>query len=542
MEEEIHEVVVVGSGLTGAQACQTLVEAGMNVVLLDAGIKQPEKFKNRYPDQSFSKLRKSNDNQKNLFLGDEFEGIPWGELKTGAQITPGRKYVMEGVEKWLSVLSKTFFPMESLAFGGLGNAWGAGCYMFSEREFAEMGYKRDDFVSAYQKVADRIGVTEATLDAKTYANHGLQDLMPSVMPEKKMKLVEERYKRVQTKLNASGIFLGRPSMAITTEPKDDRKAYAYNDMEFWHDNGESVYRPWITFNQLAKAQNFKSITGKIVLTFKEEEKLVSIRVKDLNTGKAEVVKTRKLILCSGVLGTARIVLRSVEGQHKLPVLCNPYTYVPMLHLKSLGVKTEEKKSGMCQTIMFHDPNKNDFDTSIAAMYTYRSLMLFRLIKETPLNFADARTFMQYLAPAIVIAGIHHSEKNGPDKWLQLMDDPTSPTKDVLKVEYVLSEEEERKVLQHEKALFKAFKKLGCVPLKKVNPGHGASIHYAGTLPLSADVRPLHTSYSGKLNGFQNIFIGDGSSFSFLPAKGVSFTLMANAHRVASNLVKEMKNT
>ncbi len=37
---------------------------------------------------------------------------------------------------------------------------------------------------------------------------------------------------------------------------------------------------------------------------------------------------------------------------------------------------------------------------------------------------------------------------------------------------------------------------------------------------------------GRLHGTANVWVADGSGFRFLPAKGVTLTLMANAHRVA----------
>lgn len=61
---------------------------------------------------------------------------------------------------------------------------------------------------------------------------------------------------------------------------------------------------------------------------------------------------------------------------------------------------------------------------------------------------------------------------------------------------------------------------------------GASVHYAGTLPMST-TRGTHTlSRVCSSNYFENLFVIDGSGFPFLPAKNLTFTLMANAVRVA----------
>jgi hypothetical protein len=86
--------------------------------------------------------------------------------------------------------------------------------------------------------------------------------------------------------------------------------------------------------------------------------------------------------------------------------------------------------------------------------------------------------------------------------------------------------------EREKAVRAAFMKIGCYPLRRIQPGHGGSIHYAGSLPFSADEMPGSTHPSGRLHGTRSVFVADGSGFTYLPAKGITLTLMANAHRTA----------
>jgi choline dehydrogenase-like flavoprotein len=62
---------------------------------------------------------------------------------------------------------------------------------------------------------------------------------------------------------------------------------------------------------------------------------------------------------------------------------------------------------------------------------------------------------------------------------------------------------------------------------------GASVHYSGTLPISAAGGPLTVTDRCQSNDFDNLFIVDGSVFPSLPSKNLTFTLMANATRVAT---------
>ena len=530
--DRIYEYVVVGTGLSGAQAVETLLDAGREVLLLDVGYRNESKV--TFPDDDFISIRQNRNDQTKLFLGENYEGIPWEKIKTGAQLTPGRKYLTKGLDYWLGMASDSFFPYETLSYGGLGNAWGAGCYMFSEKEFQKIGIDRKLFLNSYQKVADRVGITKPDADGEAYSITELNGLLPSVNPEQSIRSIYDKYRIEKKKLNEEGFFASTPSVAITTVDRDDRKAFQYEDMEFWHDNSKSVYRPWIAFDKLLKHPQLTGIFGKLVTSFEEKEGYTEVYCIDVESKEKTSFKCKKLVLCSGVLGTARIVLRSLAPEARLPILCNPYAYVPMINWRRLGKIPEQKKNGMGQLVLYYDRLKDNSDVSMAALFTYRSLLLFRLVKETPLNFADGRLLQQYLMPAIVIAGIHHSEQYSDKKYIELHKDENSPTGDKLFAEYILTDEEEKAVKTKEKAYFKTLRGLGCIPISRLNPGNGSSIHYAGSLPFSDTDKPLTTAMDGRLHGTRSVFIADGSSFRFLPAKGISFTLMANAERVAAN--------
>jgi hypothetical protein len=72
-----------------------------------------------------------------------------------------------------------------------------------------------------------------------------------------------------------------------------------------------------------------------------------------------------------------------------------------------------------------------------------------------------------------------------------------------------------------------------MPLSVIDPAPGASIHYAGTLAANQPSdNPAGTSPDGRLNLSRSVYVADSSPWTFLPAKGLTLTLMANARRVA----------
>ena len=71
---------------------------------------------------------------------------------------------------------------------------------------------------------------------------------------------------------------------------------------------------------------------------------------------------------------------------------------------------------------------------------------------------------------------------------------------------------------------------------------GSSVHYAGTLPMRHSPRTKYAcDRHGKLYGTQNVFVADAACFPALPAKNMSFTMMANAMRMADYVAAELKS-
>jgi choline dehydrogenase-like flavoprotein len=195
----------------------------------------------------------------------------------------------------------------------------------------------------------------------------------------------------------------------------------------------------------------------------------------------------------------------------------------------------EHNNSLTQLAIVHDPDFRQRDIAVGTIFSYRSLLLFRLLREVPLGVRDARALLQYLLSGFLIAGFDHPQAYSDGKRLWLESDATSPTADRLAIDYALTGDE---LLGHdarEGAFMGVLRSLGAWPIKRVHPPLGSSIHYAGTLPVTERDAPFSLSASGRLHGTRNVFVADGSGFTFLPAKGVTLSLMANAHRVAAGL-------
>ncbi len=525
------DCIVVGSGASGAMAAQTLIEAGARVAMLDAGIRD-DRYASLIPHQTFVEIRRTDPGQYRYLLGERFESAAFGRVGAGAQLTPPRRYIVERTGELLALASGSFAPLESLAFGGLAAGWGLMCGLYAPAELERASLPQAPMRDAYQIVADRIGICGADDDARRFTVGDLARIQPPPPLDPTAALLAERYRSRRDAVNARGYVLGRPALALLTQPKDDRAATSLRDMEFYSDDG-AAWRPATTIARLMVHPNFAYHGGALVARFDETADGITIDALDLRDGTPRRYSCRRLVLAAGVLGSARIVLRSNGADARLPLLCNDYTYVPSLVPGRLGRSMPEHAQSLTQLALFHQ--RASADIAVGTIFSYRSLLLFRLLREMPLGVRDARTLMQYLLSGFIIAGFDHPQDRTEGKHVWREPDSSSPTGDRLAIAYELTEAERRDHRARERGFASVLRTLGAWPLRRVHPPLGSSLHYAGTLPFAQDERPFTLAPDGRLHGARNVFVADASGFTFLPAKPVTLSLMANAHRVAAGI-------
>jgi hypothetical protein len=508
--------------------------------MLDVGI-QSDASTQLPAGKNFYELRKDDAEQYKYTIGTQGQGIAWGVLAKGAQVTPPRRHMMAKVDDLIPMTSHSFSPLESLGYGGLGIGWGLQCWEYSDEDLLKTGLEPSSMRNAYNIVASRIGISASKDAAAAYTIGSLNHYQPSLKTDRNHQYIQDRYLYKLKKFHKKGVRVGRTPLALLSKPLGDRKAYRYLETDFYSDADKSAWRPWITVDTLKTRKNFNYVGNVLVTSFEENDDIITVHAINATTYEPLQFHCKNLLLASGALGSARIALRSQAGiGAKTPLLSNPHTYIPSLQPKFLGKGYEAKKLALGQVSYFIDPIGNDAGLSVASSYSYQSLMLFRIIAQMPFNFSDGRILSKFLTPAIVIAIAQHPDSQSEHKYLQLIADPSSPTGDKIEAHYTLSKEDEDLWNKREKSYMSLLRQLGTFPLKKVKMSHGSGIHYAGTLPFSKESKPLHLNANGKLHATKHVYVADSSGFNYLPAKGLTFTLMANAHIVAEYALRDNK--
>jgi len=532
------DVVVVGSGPAGAMAAAELVARGLRVTLVDYGDDDPA-MRARVPDMPFSQFRREDPAQRGYLLGDRLEGVPRSGVRVGAQLTPPRQFASRAAESLLPVRSEDFHPMQSLALGGLGAAWGTACFTYSVEECRRIGLDAAALATQYPSVIEEAGISGPGDDPnRGYWWEGAPECQPPLELDTNSANILAAYQRDVPRWLRRGFALGRIPLAINSRPHHGRDANPYFDTDFYGDVRRSAYRPRYTIERLQREPNFRYVPGCLALNFREDPHGVGLDC--VQGGERVVFRARRLVLCAGAFNTARLALASLALDDRVTtLLSSAYVYFPTLNLRMLGRPSADRRHSMAQLTALYGTFAQPERTCSLQLYSYRSLLLFKLIKEMPLAPWAGLLLSRAIVDALAIFGVFFPDENGPAKTLRLGASTTSPVPDI-HIAYSRPPAQQAIQAELEAGLRRCFWRLGCVPLGRVDPGQAGSIHYAGTIPQVNPVNPrFHTRADGRLGGCERVFIGDNSSWNWLPCKGPTFTAMAGARLVAGHVAASL---
>jgi choline dehydrogenase-like flavoprotein len=537
----MFDILIIGSGPSGSHAAQQAVTSGRKVALLDIGYSD-RRFDEMIPAKPFSEIRRSDENQRKYFLGDDpAESLRYQDRR-GAHLTPARQHMIRNQDRLFPLLSDTFAPLQSTGLGGLGISWGANCFALEDFELDRIGIPASELRPYYDDVAREVGLSGRTDDSLTplIANLDRSLIQPPLPLDSNAETILRRYDRSRAWYESRGFYLGQSLLAVLSKPQHDRLANAQNDMDFWADVGRSVYRPRFTLERVAGASNFTHLTGFLVSRFGEDRAGVTVECQNVQTGAGTLFSSRKLLLAAGAINSARLALASLHAYGvRLPILCNPNHWIAAINLSMLGRAARDRRHSLSQLTILMKAEHDGPDYVLAQVYSYRSLLMFRLLKDIPLPVRPGLLFLRLIATAFTCVNVHFPDWPSPDRWIQLNE---SGSGSVLQASCLFSDSEQEWLHTNEKRLLRSLVRLRCIPLQVAKPIHGASIHYAGTLPYAPDAeerRPFTTGADGRLAGTANVYVADGSTWRYMPAKGLTLTLMANARRVANQALRDL---
>jgi choline dehydrogenase-like flavoprotein len=502
-----------------------MLDAGMRVLLLDGG-----KEREFAPSAgAYHDIRRNDPEQWRLFLGRDLEALRPAGPPSPKFDAPGSRFAFESDPAVQQVEGRGFAAVLSLARGGLSTIWGAGLATYGEDELSEFPLDPADLAPSYEAVARRIGVTGFADDDLGGDLDGQLPTLGPVRLAENARRITERYARRRATVRALGVHVGRPRIALLTEPQGERGACTYCDRCVWGCSEEAIY---------SAAHDLPALQSYAGLDYRPGHVVDSIapaaggyRVVATSPEGRREFHAKRLFLAAGALVTTRLVLE-MQGRfdESVPVVGVPGLGFALCLPERIGAAVAEREFSMGHVSFAVEGDRaRPADGAYGTLFPASGMPASMVIERMPLTRPGAVRLFRWLQPALLLGNCflpgRYSRstarlEKGPDGRRRLV------------VLGGFADELDARLARVRSQLTRAFRKLGAwaIPGSFSPIGPGEAVRYSGTLPMRASPGPGEVDPYGELHGSPGLHVVDLSAFPAMPAKHHTMTLMALADR------------
>lgn len=524
----IYDVIIVGSGPSGVAAALGFAENDIVPIMLDVGHETPNV---EPPDINFYDYRKTHDSF-NIMIGEKYEALEHVlNKKTSSPkvSSPYMQFVTRDAEK-LSPLDGNSSVVQSFAMGGLANAWGAALYRCVDDDLVNLPISAADMSPYYDKLTQEIGISGDDDDLAPFFGSTENLLRPIALSQKTSKLLSA-YQKNKAKFNTEGIFMGRARLGVLTKNYDNRSACDYHSNEMWFPDLPYIYTPSFTLKKLIREKKVIYQKSVHVKSWSRDHEAIIVHAKDTSADTSLSFRCKKLLLAAGTINSSKIVLQSKgDFETKLTLKDNSLVQVPLIFPFFIGSALEKEALSLANlNVVF---NWNEFNLRLqGSIIELTSPARSVFYDKLPLSARDNLTFIRLFLPSLLVLFLYLPSRKENEGYIKLKRD------NMLEV-YNPHGKVDKRIL---KRVIRTFIRMGVLTHSLFIEPPEHAIHYGGTLPMVVKPdRDYQSSTLGEIYGEPGVHVVDGSLLSYIPAKNLSFTLMANAMRIADHISKRMK--
>jgi choline dehydrogenase-like flavoprotein len=534
------KILVIGSGATGVHFALSALRKNHAVTIIDVGVQRPP---TPLPDVNFDGLKQHLDNPVHFFLGESFEAVvlPESHFREYYNLPASKDYVFETPEHF-RYETYGLHPLVSFATGGLAEAWTGGCYPLTDTELGSFPFAYRDLEPYYGEIARRIGIGGGEDDLAEYFPHHEHLLAPVALDESS-EILLARYERRRNVLTAKhNIRMGRSRQAVLATGVSGRDGCRYCGRCLWGCPNGALYSPAFTLRDCGAHANFSYRRGYFASHFH----IVSGSLIDhlvaypVAGGDPETFRADAFVLACGTLSTSNLFLRSIyksagEIIRLTGLTDNRQVLVPFLNLGMLG---HSYKPDCYQYHQLAIGMLSESGQYVHGQITpLKTATVHPIIQNLPLDLKAAISIFSNFRSSLGILNLSFCDHRREENYLTLKDTSSTDQQErwpELTIHYVPPVHEKIVIASTLAKVRHFFLQLGApiLPgLTRLRP-MGSSVHYSGTLPMTREKRSWCVSENCQSYDIQNLFVIDGAAMPHLPAKNLTFTLMANAARVA----------
>lgn len=522
--------IVIGSGPAAIAAAKGIVAQGHRVTILDVGTRLDQKHQDAVDRMSAKDPEDWNPEDLATITGNR---VATKEAIHSKQVY-GSAFTFDQRDSAVDVrwAEQSGFN-HSLARGGLSNVWGSAMLPYAQADIADWPIRLTDLEPHYRAVMDFVPCTNGTA--------ALEALLPSYSSQKNsIKLSEqaasmlEDLDRCSRDLKANGILHGPARLAIRASGSDQHRECQYCALCLSGCPFGLIYSSAHTLQELIEAGKITYHADQFIETVNSTDDKATVTGRNLTTGQPFSMQAGRVFIGAGVLPTAKIVLGSLQ-LFEVPVklLDSQYFIYPLLRMKGAANVEQERMHTTSQ--LFVELSDKTISRHLVHLQIYGySTFLHSELKRTFLKWPlRVRAFRRwFLARLMVAQGFIHSHDSGA---VQLVLKKDAASKSHLAATAQPSKHALATVLKVGWKLTKNAFSLRTLPLLPglQFPKPGSGYHSGGTFPMRENPGQLESDILGRLPAWDRIHIVDSSIFPSIPATSITMSIMANAHRIAT---------
>ena len=512
---------VIGSGPAGVACASALLQRGARVVLLDAGIALEKSRGDLVAQMSVRSPKDWSDAQLKSFKA----GMTAGAKGIPLKLAYGSDYPYREAETHLPADYRGVALRPSLGRGGFSAVWGAAMMAYSAKDTADWPVRSGDLTEHYSAVAKLTGLSAVRDD--------LGKIFPAACGADRRAGLEpaggnfpSRLEKNRAALHAAGIHFGQARVAVKAGPA----GCVYCGLCMYGCPYGYIYNSEQTVRELQKNPGFTYRPDAIVTRVRETEGQAVIAGYQRTSREPFEFSARRVYLATGVVATAKIVLASLN-LHDRPVRLkdSQYYLFPLLLARSGGDVQHEPLHTLSQLFVEIFDERVTPRSVHLQIYSYNDLV-GQAVRQA---FGPAAGGLEWFARALekrllIVQGYLHSDHSSQIAVTLKKGDP-----DRLQLQAELNPEVRPAIRRVLRKLMRHARQSGAWPLTPMlqvaEPGRG--FHSGGSFPMRKNPGELETDTLGRLPGWRCIHLVDASVLPDIPATQITFSVMANAHRI-----------
>ena len=522
-------IFVIGSGPAAAACVTALASRGVKAIVLDAGIDlEPEVQKN------IATYRETGDKQAldalKSGMNADAKGIP-------LKLSFGSDFPYREASERLLISENNSGALPSFALGGLSNVWGAAMLPYRDVDIPDWPIRASELSPHYRAVTKLTNMSASSIGTMDEVFPSFLETSASLDLSSQGGELWKDLERSADRLQRRGILYGRGRVAVKTTSATS-KGCDYKGLCMYGCSDGHIYNSRDTIRQLEREGQLEYRSNVVVKKIVETAQGVEIECSDRITGALIKFTGTKAFLAAGVIPSARILMESLNMRgRRLTMKDSQYFLFPLMRLKGSSGVAAESTNTLSQIFLELVEGSGLPRSSHLQIYGYNEMIGQALRSSLGSIGKPLPGLVRFLEERMMIVqGYLHSDLSSTiEAWLEENGKNGVNSGVSMHLRAVKNPATKRHISQVlRKLVFQTtrLKALPLTPMLHITPP-GRGFHTGGTFPMRHDPKNLESDIWGRPVGFKNLHVVDSSVLPSIPATTITFSVMANAHRIAS---------